>query len=44
MELIDSIPAIWRQLEIRGTMALHQVHEVLQAAFDWEDAHLHRFT
>ncbi len=25
-------------------MALNQVHQVLQAAFDWEDAHLHRFT
>jgi hypothetical protein len=25
-------------------MALDQVHQVLQAAFGWEDAHLHRFT
>ena len=25
-------------------MALNHIHQVLQAAFGWEDAHLHRFT
>lgn len=44
VELVDSDPEIWRQLEIRSTLTLDQVHRVLQAAFDWEDAHLHRFT
>ncbi|GAC1372876.1 MAG: hypothetical protein NVS2B15_20710 [Pseudarthrobacter sp.] len=44
VELVDSEPAIWRQFELRGSMALNQVHQVLQAAFGWEDAHLHRFT
>ncbi|WP_251040379.1 plasmid pRiA4b ORF-3 family protein [Arthrobacter sp. ISL-72] len=44
VELIDSEPKIWRQLEVRGSMALDQVHLVLQAAFGWEDAHLHKFT
>ncbi|WP_285244171.1 plasmid pRiA4b ORF-3 family protein [Pseudarthrobacter sp. fls2-241-R2A-127] len=44
VELVDSDPAIWRQLEIRSTMTLDQVHRVLQTAFDWEDMHLHRFT
>jgi hypothetical protein len=43
VELVDSEPAIWRLLEIRDSMALNQVHRVLQAAFGWEDAHLHRF-
>jgi hypothetical protein len=38
MELVHSQPPIWRQLEIHGSLALHQVHQVLQAAFDWEDA------
>jgi Plasmid pRiA4b ORF-3-like protein len=42
--LVDSEPEIWRQLEIRSAMALAQVHRVLQAAFGWEDMHLHRFT
>lgn len=44
MELVDSEPSIWRQLEMPGSLALPQVHQVLQAAFGWEDAHLHRFT
>jgi hypothetical protein len=41
--LVDSVPAIWRLLEIRSPAALDQVHELLQVAFGWEDAHLHRF-
>jgi hypothetical protein len=44
VELVDSVPDIWRLFEIRNSMALDQVHELLQAAFGWEDAHLHRFT
>ncbi|MDQ0819445.1 hypothetical protein QFZ79_001738 [Arthrobacter sp. V4I6] len=44
VELVHSEPDIWRQFKIRGSMALDQVHQVLQAAFGWEDAHLHRFT
>ena len=44
VQLVDSDPEIWRQLEIRSTMTLDQVHRVLQAAFGWEDMHLHRFT
>lgn len=42
--LVDSHPEIWRQLEVRASTSLGQVHEVLQVAFGWEDAHLHRFT
>jgi hypothetical protein len=44
VELVYSEPSIWRQLEMRSTMTLKQVHQVLQAAFGWEDMHLHRFT
>ena len=44
MVLVDSHPEIWRQLEVRGSTSLGQVHVVLQVAFGWEDAHLHRFT
>lgn len=29
--------------ELRGSLALSQVNQVLQAAFGWEDAYLHRF-
>lgn len=42
--LADSHPEIWRQLEVRGSTSLDQVHGVLQVAFGWKDAHLHRFT
>ncbi|WP_251040262.1 plasmid pRiA4b ORF-3 family protein [Arthrobacter sp. ISL-72] len=44
VELVDSEPEIWRQLEVLGSLTLDQVHQVLQTAFGWEDAHLHRFT
>lgn len=44
VELIDSEPAIWRRLDIRGAVALNQMHQMLQVAFGWEDIHLHRFT
>ncbi|MDR7083391.1 hypothetical protein J2X01_002685 [Arthrobacter ginsengisoli] len=44
MLLVDSHPEIWRQLEVRGSTSLGQVHGVLQVAFGWEDAHLHRFS
>lgn len=44
VELVDSEPAIWRRFHLRGSLALSQVHQVLQTAFGWEDAHLHRFT
>jgi hypothetical protein len=43
VELVDSEqPEIWRRMELRGSLALSQVHKVLQAAFGWEDAHLRR--
>ena len=44
VELVDSEPSIWRQLEVRSSLSLDQVHEVLQTAFGWQDMHLHRFT
>ncbi|WP_158640860.1 IS1096 element passenger TnpR family protein [Serinicoccus profundi] len=37
-------PPVWRRLELRGELRLDEVHSVLQAAFDWEDYHLHRFS
>ena len=44
MVLLDSEPAIWRRLDIRGSLALNQMHQILQVAFGWEKLHLHRFT
>ncbi|WP_307857170.1 IS1096 element passenger TnpR family protein [Pseudarthrobacter albicanus] len=42
--LVDREPTIWRLLELVGSVSLVRVHEILQAAFGWQDAHLHRFT
>ena len=44
VELVDIEPSIWRQLEVRGSLTLDQLHQILQTAFGWEDMHLHRFT
>jgi hypothetical protein len=44
VSLLGSDPVIWRQLSMAGDLTLDRVHEVLQAALGWEDAHLHRFT
>lgn len=43
VELDNSRPPIWRQLDIRSDATLAVVHQVLQAAFGWADAHLYRF-
>ncbi|GAA1698878.1 hypothetical protein MMUR_26680 [Mycolicibacterium murale] len=43
VNLDGSTPAIWRRLDIRSDVPLDVVHQVLQAAFGWEDRHLHRF-
>jgi len=37
VELVDSEPAIWRLFELPSSLALSQVHQVLQAAFGWEE-------
>ncbi|ETK36318.1 plasmid pRiA4b ORF-3 family protein [Microbispora sp. ATCC PTA-5024] len=38
--LAGSRPPIWRRLEVPSTITLRELHEVLQAAFGWEDYHL----
>jgi hypothetical protein len=39
-----SEPAIWRLLEVDSSLTLDSVHEILQTAVGWRDAHLHSFT
>jgi Plasmid pRiA4b ORF-3-like protein/Domain of unknown function (DUF1841) len=36
-------PPIWRRLRLPAATTLAQLHLVIQAAFGWEDAHLHAF-
>lgn len=43
VDIDDAAPAIWRLLDVRSDLTLDVLHQVLQAAFDWTDSHLHRF-
>ncbi len=36
-------PPVWRRLVLHGDLTLDEVHAILQAAFGWQDYHLHRF-
>ncbi len=42
--LEDADPAVWRSVQVPSTLTLAQLHDLLQAAFGWEDYHLHRFS
>jgi hypothetical protein len=38
-----SKPPIWRRLQLRADTRLDRLHGLIQAAFGWEDYHLHSF-
>ncbi len=44
ISLADSEPEIWRLLEVRSSLTLAELHEVIQIAFGWRTSHLHAFT
>ncbi|MFF0795204.1 plasmid pRiA4b ORF-3 family protein [Streptomyces spiralis] len=41
--LRDSRPPIWRRLEMPSDITLRELHDVIQAAFGWEDYHMWAF-
>jgi hypothetical protein len=43
VSLYGAKPPVWRRLEVPSAMTLDLLHEVLQAAFGWQDCHLHQF-
>ena len=43
VELQNIDPPIWRRIEVEGTESRRKLHHILQAAFGWEDTHLHDF-
>jgi hypothetical protein len=40
IELLDTDPAIWRQVEVPTSMTLKGLHDVVQAAMGWYNRHL----
>ena len=36
-------PLVWRQLIVGADLSLEELHEVLQAAFEWDEEHAHIF-
>src|SRR5205814_3848664 len=40
--LLDITPAIWRRIQVPDC-TLTELHEYIQAAFGWENYHLHQF-
>lgn len=43
LTLVDVEPPVWRELVVPGGWHLGKVHEVIQVAMGWENAHLHEF-
>lgn len=41
--LLDTKPPVWRRILVDGASTLEHLHEVIQAAFGWWNAHLHEF-
>ena len=37
-------PPVWRRIRLPATTTLDALHRIIQAAFDWDDDHLHVFT
>jgi len=42
--LTDIKPVIWRRVRVPGALTLRELHEIIQVAMGWENAHLHSFT
>ncbi|HXT35243.1 MAG TPA: plasmid pRiA4b ORF-3 family protein [Chloroflexota bacterium] len=36
-------PTTWRRIEMSGDQTLHDLHQAIQSAFDWDDDHLYSF-
>jgi len=40
IELLDTEPLVWREVEVPTTITLRTLHDVVQAAMGWQDQHL----
>jgi hypothetical protein len=41
--LRGSKPAIWRRVQVPGSIKLNRLHDVFQVVMGWTDSHLHQF-
>ena len=41
--LKQSKPPIWRRLQVKADITLYTLHQILQIAMGWTNAHLHQF-
>ena len=41
--LKDSKPPIWRRIQVKDDTTLYKLHQILQIAMGWTNAHLHQF-
>ncbi len=44
IEIQDTDPLVWREIEVPGTATFWDLHVAIQDAMGWQDEHLHRFT
>jgi Plasmid pRiA4b ORF-3-like protein len=44
IELEETDPVVWREIEVPGDYTFWDLHVAIQDAMGWQDYHLHRFT
>ncbi|QUQ70279.1 plasmid pRiA4b ORF-3 family protein [Kutzneria sp. CA-103260] len=43
IKLVNGSPRAWRRVEVRSTITLGELHQVIQRLFGWDDDHLWKF-
>jgi hypothetical protein len=41
--LAEVAPPVWRRVRVSGDLSLERLHDVMQGAMGWDDAHLHEW-
>lgn len=44
IELVDTAPLIWREVEVNTSMTLKTLHTVIQSVMNWTNSHLWEFS
>ncbi|ROQ30262.1 pRiA4b ORF-3-like protein [Frondihabitans sp. PhB188] len=44
VELVGSVPPVWRRFRCPSDLRLDELHQVLQTVMGWTNSHLHQFT